>query len=123
LKTSCSIICLCGIIGLLILAVTEPPRGEIVFAQGLGKDATKATKEPKTTSPGFEEEQQNAMCLSVQRQAKQIASIVDAYARRLGTCATSNPNFRADCNIDLRRVIASYNQYELAVSSVRSYCK
>jgi len=122
LKTSCSIICLCGIIGLLILAVTEPPQGEIVFAQGLGKDATKATKEPKTPSPRFEDEQ-SAMCLSSQRQAKQIASIVDAYARRLGACATSNPNFRADCNIDLRRVIASYNQYELAVSSVRNYCK
>jgi len=122
LKTSCSIICLCGIIGLLILAVTEPPQGKIVFAQGPGQDATKATKEPQTTFPRLEDEP-NAMCLSVQRQAKQSASIVEAYARRLGACATSNPNFRADCNIDLRRVIASYNQYELAVSSVRSYCK
>jgi uncharacterized protein YfbU (UPF0304 family) len=122
LKTSWSIICLCAIIGLLILPVTEPPPGEIVFAQGVGQDATKATKEPKTTFPGFDDEQ-NAMCLSYQRQAKQVASIVDAYSRRLGACATSNPNFRADCNIDFRRMVASYNQYELAVSSVRSYCK
>ena len=108
---------------MLILAVTEPPQGESVFAaQGLGQDATKATKEPITTFPGLEDEQK-AMCTSVQRQAKQSASIVDAYARRLGTCATSNPNFRADCNIDFRRMVASYNQYELAVSSVRNYCK
>jgi hypothetical protein len=122
LKTNGSILCLCAIVVLLILAVTDLPQSEIVFAQGFGQDPKKEAQEPKKSSPGFEDDQ-SALCLSAQRQAKQIASIVEAYSRRLAACATSNPSFRADCSIDFRRLVSSYNQYELAVSSVRNYCK
>jgi hypothetical protein len=124
LKIIGSILCLCGIFVLFILTATGLLQSEMVLAQGFGEDTKKETKDPKKNSPGFEfEDEKSAMCLSAERQSKQVASIVEAYARRLGACATSSPNFRADCSIDFRRLVSSYSQYELAVSSVRNYCK
>jgi hypothetical protein len=109
---------------IFVLAITGIPQRGIVFAQGFGEETKKDSKDPKKTSPGFGfEEDDKSMCLSAERQAKQAASIVEAYARRLSACATSNPSFRADCSIDFRRLVSSYNQYELSVSSVRNYCK
>ena len=122
MRTICSIFCLSAVIILFHSADTDRPQGDIVFAQGLRQDTTKESKDQKKPSPGFEDDQ-SAMCLSATQQAKLVASIVETYSRQLGACATSNPNFRNDCSAEFRRVISSYNQYQLSVSSVRNYCK
>lgn len=63
------------------------------------------------------------MCLSATQQAKFVASIVESYARRLGVCAASNLSFQDDCAADFTRLRQSYNQYQLALASVRNYCR
>jgi len=123
LRTSRAIVCLCGIIVLFVSAVPYPPQRKLVLAQATGQDTTKEAQEQKKPSPGFEDDDQSAMCLSATRQAKLVAAIVESYSRRLGACATSNPNFRNDCSVEFRAIVQSYNQYQLAVSSLRNYCK
>jgi hypothetical protein len=122
LTTIRSIVCLCEIIVLFVLAVTYRAEPKLVFAQGT-QETTKETQDQKKPSPGFEDDDQSAMCLSATRQAKVVASILETYSRRLGACATSNPNFRNDCSVEFRGIVQSYNQYQLAVSSRRNYCK
>ena len=95
---------------------------EIAFAQPSWQDSSKGAPEQKKTSPGFEDDQ-SSMCLSATQQAKLIASIVEAYSRRLAACAVSNPSFRDDCSADFTRVVKSYNEYQFAISSVRNYCR
>lgn len=118
-----SIACLCGIIVLSLSAVTYRPEGELVFAQATRPDSAKETQDQKKNSPGFEDDQGSAMCLSATRQAKLIASMVETSSRRLSACMISNPNFRDDCSGDFGRLVKSYNQYQFAVSSVRNYCR
>jgi hypothetical protein len=103
---------------LILFASLEP----IGMAQSTKQEATKDNQEQKKSSSGFEDDQ-NTVCLSATRQAKMIASIVDSYSRRLAACAVSNPTFRDDCSTDFARLTRGYNQYQLAVSSVRNYCK
>ena len=117
-----SIVCLYVIIVLFVLTVSYRAEPKLVFAQGT-EEKTKETQDQKKPSPGFEDDDQSAMCLSATRQAKVVASIVESYSRRLGACATSNPNFRNDCSVEFRAVVQSYNQFQLAVSSRRNYCK
>jgi len=104
------------------LTVSYRAEPKLVLAQGT-EEKTKETQDQKKPSPGFEDDDQSAMCLSATRQAKVVASIVESYSRRLGACATSNPNFRNDCSVEFRAVVQSYNQFQLAVSSRRNYCK
>ena len=92
------------------------------MAQSTKQEATKDNQEQKKSSFGFEDDQ-SATCLSATRQAKIIASIVDSYSRRLAACAVSNPSFRDDCSADFTRLARGYNEYQVAVSSVRNYCK
>ena len=94
----------------------------IGMAQSTKQEATKDNQEQKKSSFGFEDDQ-SAICLSATRQAKMIASIVDSYSRRLAACAVSNPSFRDDCSADFGRLARGYNEYQVAVSSVRNYCK
>ena len=103
---------------LVFLAAIEP----LGIAQSTKQEATKDSQEQKKSSFGFEDDQ-SAVCLSATRQAKMIASIVDTYSRRLAACAVSNPNFRDDCSADFTRLARGYNEYQVAVSSVRNYCK
>jgi hypothetical protein len=91
-------------------------------AQSTKQEVTKDNQEQKRSSSGFEDDQ-SAICLSATRQAKMIASIVDSYSRRLAACALSNPSFRDDCSADFGRLARGYNEYQVAVSSVRNYCK
>ena len=91
-------------------------------AQSTKQENTKDNQEQKKSSYGFEDDQ-SAICLSATRQAKMIASIVDTYSRRLAACAVSNPSFRDDCSADFTRLARGYNEYQVAVSSVRNYCK
>ena len=119
MKRICFIACLCGVIGLSAFALMYRP---LVFAQGITQDPTKETPElKKKPSPGFEDDQ-NPQCITATQEAKLVASIVESYSRRLGTCSISNPNFRNDCSLEFRRVVQSYNQYQLAVSRVRNHC-
>ena len=92
------------------------------MAQSTKQEATKDNQEQKKSYFGFEEDQ-SVICLSATRQAKMIASIVDSYSRRLAACALSNPSFRDDCSADFGRLARGYNEYQVAVSSVRNYCK
>jgi hypothetical protein len=121
LKIICAIVGLFGIIGLLVLALASYSQANLSFAQSMTQDTTKETKDLKRPSPGFEDDQ-SAMCLSATRQAKLLASIVESSSRRLGACSTSNPNFRQDCSAEFRGVVQSFNQYQIAISSVRNYC-
>jgi hypothetical protein len=104
--------------GFLVFLLLEP----VSMAQSTKPGVTKDNQEQKKSSSGFEDDQ-SAVCLSATRQAKMIASIVDSYSRRLAACAVSNPTFRDDCSTDFGRLARGYNQYQLAVSSVRNYCK
>jgi hypothetical protein len=108
---------------LLIFMIFGRIERELAFAQSTKQEGTKDNQEQKKPSFGFQEDDQNEMCLSATRQAKQLASLVDSYSRRLAVCATSNPNFRDDCFVDFGRLARSYNQYQVAISSVRNYCK
>jgi len=122
MKTIWFVVCLYGII-VLFPTISRRPESEIALAQATRPDSRKETQEQKKPSSGFEDDQGSAMCLSATRQAKLIASIVDTYSRRLGSCAISNPNFRDDCSGDFERLAKGYNQYQFAVSSVRNYCR
>ena len=102
----------------VFFSILEP----LSIAQSTKQEVTKDTQEQKKSSSGFEDDQ-SAICLSATRQAKMIASIVDSYSRRLAACAVSNPSFRDDCSADFGRLARGYNQYQVAVSSVRNYCK
>jgi len=104
--------------GFLVFSLLEP----VSMAQSTKQEVTKENQEQKKASSGFEDDQ-SAVCLSATRQAKMVASIVDSYSRRLAACAVSNPAFRDDCSTDFGRLARGYNQYQLAVSSVRNYCK
>jgi hypothetical protein len=117
-------IALIAAIASLPMFLRQWPASEAAFAQGTSEDAKKGAKDKdkKSSSSGFEDDQ-SAMCLYATRQANALASIIDSYSRRLGACVTSNPNFRGDCSADFARVRQSYSQYELAVGSVRNYCK
>jgi hypothetical protein len=105
-------------IGIPVLSTFEPIAG----AQSTKQEPMKEGQEQKRPSSGFEDDQ-SAICLSATQQAKMIASMVDSYSRRLATCALSNPSFRDDCSADFGRLARGYNQYQVAVSSVRNYCK
>lgn len=102
--------------------MSEPLRVEAGSAEGANPDLAKETKEQKRSSSGFESGQ-SAMCLSATQQAKLAASIVESYSRRLGICAASNLSFQDDCSADFTRLRQSYNQYQLALASVRNYCR
>ena len=104
--------------GLVLFTALEP----LAMAQSTKQEATKDNQEQKKSSFGFEDDQ-SAICVSATRQAKMIASIVDTYSRRLSACALSNPSFRDDCSADFTRLARGYNEYQVAVSSVRNYCK
>lgn len=91
-------------------------------AQGGNPESTKETKEQERPSSGFEDNQ-SATCLSATQQVKLIASIVESYARRLGACVASNRGFQDDCSADFARLRQSYGQYQLALASVRNYCR
>jgi hypothetical protein len=123
LKTIWSIVSLSGIIVLFLSAVIHRPKDEFALAQATRPDSTKENQDQKKTSPGFEDDQGSAMCVSATGQAKLIASIVETYSRRLSACVISNPNFRDDCSGDFGRLVKGYNQYQFAVSSVRNYCR
>jgi hypothetical protein len=103
----------------LVVFTAVAPLG---MAQSTKQEATKDNQEQKRSSFGFEDDQ-SAICMSATRQAKMIASIVDSYSRRLAACALSNPSFRDDCSADFGRLARGYNEYQVAVSSVRNYCK
>ena len=118
LKSILSSISRIGIIVLVLLAVNHRL---VALAQTSKQDQTKDSKEKKRNSSGFEDDQ-SAMCLSATRQAKLMASYVEGFSRRLGACATSNPNFRDDCSVEFARLTKGYNEYQLAISSVRNYC-
>ena len=104
--------------GFIFFATLEP----IGMAQSTKQEATKDNQDQKKSSFDFEDDQ-SAVCLSATRQAKMIASIVDSYSRRLAACALSNPSFRDDCSADFGRLARGYNEYQVAVSSVRNYCR
>ena len=93
----------------------------IAMAQTKQK-GTKDNQEQKKSSSGFEDDQ-SPICLSATQQAKMIASIVDTYSRRLAVCGVSNPSFHDDCSANFTRLARGYNEYQVAVSSVRNYCK
>ncbi len=121
LKNILSWISQIGIVVLVFLAANHCLDNHLAFAQTSQQDQTKDSKEQKRKSSGFEDDQ-SAMCLSATRQAKLIASYVEGFSRRLGACATSNPNFRDDCSVEFARLAKGYNEYQLAISSVRNYC-
>ena len=110
-----------GIVVLVCLAVNHCLDSHLALAQTSKQDQTKDSKDQKRNSFGFEDDQ-SAMCLSATRQAKLMASYVEGFSRRLGACATSNPNFRDDCSVEFSRLTRGYNEYQLAISSVRNYC-
>jgi hypothetical protein len=134
LKLSFFTVSLFGIVFLFLLMGNDRPDTDLAHAQAIKQDGTKdspeqkqpssgfGSPEQKQSSPGFEDDQ-SAMCQSATRQAKLIASVVETYSRRLAGCATSNPNFRDDCSMDFRRLANGYSQYQLAVASVRNYCR
>ncbi len=90
----------------------------LLFAQ----DTKKNTDNQKSEERAEPEEYQSAACLSDLQQAKLVASILETNSRRLNSCAASL-NFRDNCSTDFGGVRRAYSQYELAVSSVRNYCK
>ena len=121
LKNILSSISQIGIVVLVFSAVNHCLDHHVALAQTSKQDQTKDSKEQKRNSSGFEDDQ-SAMCLSATRQAKLMASYVEGFSRRLGACATSNPNFRDDCSVEFARLTKGYNEYQLAISSVRNYC-
>lgn len=107
---------------LVLFLMIQPRRAEPGSTEGPSAGATKESKEQKRSSSGFEIDQ-SAMCLSASQQAKLIASIVESYSRRLGACAVSNLSFQDDCSADFARLRQGYSQYQLALVSVRNYCR
>src|SRR5690349_11499122 len=104
--------------GLVFCSILESPG----IAQSTKQEVTKDSQEQKRSSSGLEDDE-SAICLSATRQAKMLAAIVASYSRRLAACALSDPSFRDGCSADFGRLARGYNEYEVAVSSVRNYCK
>ncbi len=65
---------------------------------------------------------QNSACREARSNAKNGASDLANYTRRLRSCAEAE-NYDDDCSSEFRRVKNSQSDYESAVSSVRSNCR
>lgn len=65
---------------------------------------------------------QNSACRQARSDARNAASELADYARRLRSCAEA-ANFDDDCDSEFRRVKNSHSDYESAVSSVQSNCR
>ena len=121
MKTIRSIALLIALFGLNVVLDTFIPFFEgsgLLFAQ----DTKKNPENQKSEDRAQPEEHQSAACLSALQQARLVASILETYSRRLTSCAASL-NLRDNCSTDFGGVRRAYSQYELAVSSVRNYCK
>jgi hypothetical protein len=110
---------------MLFLSTLVPQTHGLASAQSATdgqQDKIKRSQDEKKNLPSFEDDQ-SAICLSYRRQAKVLAAAVETYSRRLGACTTSSTDFATDCSADFARVRQSYSQYEIAIGSVRSYCR
>lgn len=65
---------------------------------------------------------ESADCNDAISRAKRAATELADYTRRLRGCAEAN-DYSDDCSSEYRHVKNAYNDYESAVSSVRSYCR
>ena len=124
LKHICSPLCLRVILALSLVPLTYAPFSKVVF----GQETKKATPKEK---PNFEDSRRGAddedaggaMCMSAKREARNLGALVTSYSRRLGACSMSDTTFRNDCSTEFRVLVVGYNRYQLALSSVREYCK
>jgi hypothetical protein len=124
LKYTCSTFWLRAILALSLVPLTYAPFSKGVFGQETKKAAPKE-------KPNFEDSRRDAddedaggaMCMSAKREARDLGALVTSYSRRLGACSMSDTTFRNDCSTEFRVLVVGYNRYQLALSSVREYCK
>ena len=105
------------------MPLTYGPFSQIVLAQETKQAAPKEKRNFEEPAPDPDDERGGAMCISAKRQAGNLAALVTTYSRRLGACSMSDATFRNDCSAEFRAVVLGYNQYQIALSSVRQYCK
>jgi hypothetical protein len=97
-------------------------RGEKTLEQLSPQEKNEVILVYSRINPRPSEDEESSNCENARSRARNAASELADYARRLRNCAASE-DFGNDCSSEFRRVKNSHSDYESAVSEFSSYCR